>query len=193
MQALSKMTFQKGVYGDKGTDRDSRQPLLLGLPEVEFLRKKGTGRMRRPPGTTPKPRKSAAAADTVPHRTWRRRYFSRLSRNCDAAARRLGIGALFGRMVTSDPALRTSTPPSTLPTPSRCIREESESDYFSVVDDLPGRPDDDPGAAHIGDMELTAGLFYGYVVVDLPGLVSNLEGCDAQAWDSMPTKALPGR
>ena len=55
-------------------------------------------------------------------------------------------------------------------------QEESESDYFSVVDDLQ-LPDEDAGAAHIGDMELTAGLFYGYVVVDVPGLVSNLEGC----------------
>ena len=44
--------------------------------------------------------------------------------------------------------------------------EESESDYFSVVDDLQA-DDEDPGAAHIGDMELTAGLFYGYVVVDV--------------------------
>ena len=31
-------------------------------------------------------------------------------------------------------------------------------------------------------MELTAGLFYGYVVVDVPGLVSNLEGCDSGDW-----------
>ena len=61
--------------------------------------------------------------------------------------------------------------------------EESESDYFSVVDDL-HVADEDAGAAHIGDMELTAGLFYGYVVVDVPGLVSNLEGCDADQWDS---------
>ena len=37
-------------------------------------------------------------------------------------------------------------------------------------------PEDDPGADHIGDVELTAGLFYGYVVVDVPGLVSNLDG-----------------
>ena len=61
--------------------------------------------------------------------------------------------------------------------------EESESDYFSVVDDLQ-RDDEDAGAAHIGDMELTAGLFYGYVVVDVPGLVSNLEGCDAGEWEN---------
>ena len=45
------------------------------------------------------------------------------------------------------------------------------------------RDDEDAGAAHIGDMELTAGLFYGYVVVDVPGLVSNLEGCDAKEWE----------
>ena len=70
-------------------------------------------------------------------------------------------------------------------------QEESESDYFSVVDDLQG-DEDDPGAAYIGDMELTAGLFYGYVVVDLPGLVSNLEGCDAQAWDNAD-KSLAGK
>ena len=29
--------FQKGVYGASGTSRSSRQPLLLGLPEVEYL------------------------------------------------------------------------------------------------------------------------------------------------------------
>ena len=61
-------------------------------------------------------------------------------------------------------------------------REESESDYFSVVDDLQ-REDEDAGAAHIGDMELTAGLFYGYVVMDVPGLVSNLEGCETSEWE----------
>ena len=60
-------------------------------------------------------------------------------------------------------------------------REESESDYFSVVDDLQVA-DEDAGAAHIGDIELTAGLFYGYVVVDVPGLVSNLEGCNSGDW-----------
>ena len=51
-----------------------------------------------------------------------------------------------------------------------------------MVDDLQG-DDEDAGAAHIGDMELTAGLFYGYVVVDVAGLVSNLEGCKAEECD----------
>ena len=51
--------------------------------------------------------------------------------------------------------------------------EESESDYFTVVDDLQ-RVDDDAGADHIGETELTSGLFYGYVVLDRKMLLKNL-------------------
>ena len=69
--------------------------------------------------------------------------------------------------------------PSTWPTPSPSTGRRAKATIFSVVDDLQ-REDEDAGAAHIGDMELTAGLFYGYVVVDVPGLVSNLEGCKAE-------------
>jgi CRISPR system Cascade subunit CasC len=64
--------------------------------------------------------------------------------------------------------------------------EESESDYFSVVDDLRD-DDDDAGAAHIGDSELTAGLFYGYVVVDVPALVSNTQGVKSDQWAAQDT------
>ena len=92
------------------------------------------------------------------------------------------IGALFGRMVTSDPGANIEAAVH-VSHAFTVHAEESESDYFSVVDDLQG-PDEDAGAAHIGDMELTAGLFYGYVVVDVPGLVSNLEGCDASDWQN---------
>ena len=91
-------------------------------------------------------------------------------------------GALFGRMVTSDPGANIDAAVHVAHA-FTVHREESESDYFSVVDDLQ-RQDEDAGAAHIGDMELTAGLFYGYVVVDLPGLVSNLEGCQAENWEA---------
>ena len=80
-------------------------------------------------------------------------------------------------MVTSDPAANIDAAVHVAHA-FTVHQEESESDYFSVVDDLQ-RDDEDPGAAHIGDMELTAGLFYGYLVVDVPGLVSNLEGCTA--------------
>jgi CRISPR system Cascade subunit CasC len=53
--------------------------------------------------------------------------------------------------------------------------EESESDYFTVVDDLQ-RIEDEPGADHIGETELTSGLFYGYVVLDRGTLLGNLGG-----------------
>ena len=91
------------------------------------------------------------------------------------------MGALFGRMVTSDPGANIEAAIHVAHA-FTVHREESESDYFSVVDDLQ-RDDEDAGAAHIGDMELTAGLFYGYVVVDVPGLVSNLEGEEWQTAD----------
>ena len=91
-------------------------------------------------------------------------------------------GALFGRMVTSDRGANIEAAIHVAHA-FTVHREESESDYFSVVDDLQ-RDDEDAGAAHIGDMELTAGLFYGYVVVDVPGLVSNLEGCDSVDWQN---------
>ena len=56
-------------------------------------------------------------------------------------------------------------------------------DFWAAVEDLP-KEQEGPGAAHLNDMELTAGLFYGYVVVNMPGLVSNLEGCKSEDWQS---------
>jgi len=46
------------------------------------------------------------------------------------------------------------------------------------VDDLSG---DEPGADTIQETELTSGLFYGYVVGDIPGLLRNLGGDSALA------------
>ena len=60
--------------------------------------------------------------------------------------------------------------------------EESESDYFTVVDDLQ-RLEDDAGADHIGETELTSGLFYGYVVLDRGMLLDNLSGDAEMAAD----------
>lgn len=55
-----------------------------------------------------------------------------------------------------------------------------------MVDDL--HRDDETGAAHAGDMELGAGLFYGYVAVDVPLLVSNLSGCARKDWQQQDTQ-----
>ena len=53
--------------------------------------------------------------------------------------------------------------------------EEVESDYFTAVDDLLAESEE-LGSAHLGETELTSGLFYGYVVVDVPLLVANIGG-----------------
>jgi CRISPR system Cascade subunit CasC len=88
--------------------------------------------------------------------------------------------ALFGRMVTSDHLARTDAAIHVAHA-FTVHAEESESDYFSAIDDLDVR-DDSLGSGHIGNAELTSGLYYGYVVVDVPLLVSNLEGGDRKEW-----------
>lgn len=85
-------------------------------------------------------------------------------------------GAMFGRFVTSDVLARTDA--SVHVAHAMTVHPiANEVDYFTVLDDL-----DDNGAAHAGDMELGAGLFYNYVVVDVPLLVSNISGCERWEW-----------
>ena len=178
--------FNKGVYGDKGNSESGRQPLLLGRPEVEYLREKAAA-------ICDEHRNDAEAAKTAAEELFHtRKGEGNNFRTMRQSARLPGglVGALFGRMVTSDPAANIDAAIHVAHA-FTVHREESESDYFSVVDDLQ-QDDEDAGAAHIGDMELTAGLFYGYVVVDVPGLVSNLTGCDAGGWKSAD-KDLAGK
>ena len=82
--------------------------------------------------------------------------------------------ALFGRMVTSDPAANIDAPVYVAHA-FTVHAEETEGDYFTAVDDLK-REEDDGGADTIQETELTSGLFYGYVVIDLPGLIKNCSG-----------------
>ena len=172
-----------GVYGSSGTSETGRQPLLLGLPEVEYLRDKAAAICTEHAADA----KAAGEAATNLFSA-RRGEGANFAAFRDSAKLPGGlVGALFGRMVTSDPGANIEAAIHVAHA-FTVHREESESDYFSVVDDLQ-RDDEDAGAAHIGDMELTAGLFYGYVVVDVPGLVSNLEGDEWETAD----KSLAGQ
>ena len=169
--------FNVGVYGESGKSETGRQPLLLGLPEVEYLREKAVAICAEHAGDAEAAK--AKATDLFSPRRGEGANFRAFRETARLAG---GLeGALFGRMVTSDPAANIDAAIHVAHA-FTVHAEESESDYFSVVDDLQG-DDEDAGAAHIGDMELTAGLFYGYVVVDVPALVSNLEGCDAKEWN----------
>jgi CRISPR system Cascade subunit CasC len=59
--------------------------------------------------------------------------------------------------------------------------EEAEPDYFVAIDEIVKQAGE-LGTGLIQTAELTSGLFYGYVVIDIPLLVSNLEGIPAEKW-----------
>jgi CRISPR system Cascade subunit CasC len=88
-------------------------------------------------------------------------------------------GALFGRFVTSD-ILARSDAAVHVAHAFTVHPVASEVDYFTVVDDL--SKDEETGAAHAGDMELGSGLFYQYVAVDIPLLISNFTACEPKTW-----------
>ena len=88
--------------------------------------------------------------------------------------------AVFGRMVTSD-ALARCDAAIHVAHAFTVHAAQSEPDYFSAVDDLL-RDAGEMGAGHINSTDLTTGLFYGYVAIDVGLLVSNLGGdCDLAA------------
>ena len=157
--------IQMAVYGDKGTERKGRQTLLFGAPEIAWLHQQTRGLAEQADGD------AAAAAKAA--QDWRKDFRSNIRAMRDGATLPAGLtSALFGRMVTSDTDANI-TAPVHVAHAFTVHAEEPESDYFTAVDDLSG---DEPGADTIQETELTSGLFYGYVVVDLPTLLSNLGG-----------------
>ena len=170
-----KEVFQEKVYSGSGT-----QPLLLGLPEVEYLRSKAATICSEYPDDAKAAREAADLLFSVQRRNEERDNFRSFREQTKLPGGL--ISALFGRMVTSDPAANIDA--SIHVAHAFTVHgEESESDFWAAIDDLP-LESEGAGAAHLNDMELTAGLFYGYVVVDVPGLVSNLEGCYAEDWQA---------
>lgn len=173
--------FQIGVYGKNATDPKKRQPLLLGAPEIDYLKASAVELLQQ----NSEDAKALTAAI--------KEYFKENKKNLGALKDNTALpgglaAALFGRMVTSDPAANIDAAIHVAHA-FTVHTEESESDYFSVVDDLRDE-DDDAGAAHIGDTELTAGLFYGYAVVDVPALVSNTQGVAAELWSDKDTDRM---
>ena len=157
--------FQMAIYGDKGGDKKSRQTLLFGQPELYWLKEQAEDLARRAAG-------NAEAAATAAEE-WRKTFQANIKAMRDSVSLPAGLAsALFGRMVTSDTDANI-TAPVHVAHAFTVHEEEPESDYFTAVDDL---GEDEPGADTIQETELTSGLFYGYVAVDLPGLMANLGG-----------------
>ena len=159
--------FQTAVYGDKGESRSNRQPLLLGEPEIAYLAGEAR-KIAEEHGDNAEAVKDAAAK-------WVKNSKTNMKAFREACAIPGGIAAaLFGRMVTSDVEANVDAAVHVAHA-FTVHQEESESDYFTVVDDLQA-VEDDVGADHIGETELTCGLFYGYAVLDRDTLLANLGG-----------------
>lgn len=157
----SKKSKAKG--GDTAEPVHTEQITVLGEPELDHLR----GLARRVLASLQDGDDLKQAVKDVVDKEEQK--------NLKALAKGAGLGAaLFGRMVTSDILARCDAAVHVAHA-FTVHAEDSEPDYFSAVDDLV-REDGALGSGHIGNTELTSGLFYGYVVVDVELLVSNLAG-----------------
>lgn len=172
---------------DKGKDLkgqealETGQAVLLGRAEIEYLVKRCSELALEQ--NEEKPLKAAIA-----------KFLKDEKKNIEEM--RLGSGlesALFGRMVTSD--LLASRDAAVYVAHAFTVHEaQVENDYFTVVDDLL-RDAGEQGSAGIFDTELASGLYYGYVVIDVPQLVANLEGCKMDDLAALPAekRALAGQ
>ncbi len=87
--------------------------------------------------------------------------------------------ALFGRMLADVPRFNTEAA-AQVAHAITVHKVAVENDYFTAVDDL-NDGQTDRGAAHIGETEFGAGLFYMYVCVDRSLLTENLSADEALA------------
>ena len=163
-----RVALARKLYGEKSIEVKSRQALLLGRPEIAYLT-----RMAQEAAAAATTAKEAEAAIEA---RFGKGDGKRNLATMKEVAGNLHAGlesALFGRMVTSD--TEASTDAAIHVAHAFTVHaEESESDYFTVVDDLRGAETGESGTAGIFETELTSGLFYGYVVVDVQGLVDNV-------------------
>lgn len=168
IEPLAKAVIDGGVK----EGGDLNQPVLFGLREADYFVQMLL---------------EASQADD-PKKALEERLKSKAEKDNLKAMSKSAAGltaALFGRMVTSDLLARVDAPVHVAHA-FTVHAASTEMDYFTVVDDL--NRDDETGAAHANQTELGAGLYYGYVAVDVPLLVSNLTGCEAKDWQGQDSR-----
>lgn len=169
----------KDLKGDEALH--TGQAVLLGHAEIDYL-------VRRCAEV------AAEATDEKAVKAAVAKFLKEEKKNIEALAHGSGLeSALFGRMVTSD--VLANRDAAVYVAHAFTVHEaQVENDYFTVVDDLL-RETGEQSSAGIFDTELASGLYYGYVVVDVPQLVANLEGADMKQWHKLPAeqRELAGR
>jgi CRISPR system Cascade subunit CasC len=174
--------LDKGGKEAKGKEAlETGQAVLMGYAEIDYLVKRCAELAQE--NTDVKALKAAIA-----------KFLKDEKKNIEALKHGSGLeSALFGRMVTSD--VLASRDAAVYVAHAFTVHEaQVENDYFTVVDDLL-REAGEQGSAGIFDTELASGLYYGYVVVDVPQLIANLEGEKAKDWSTLPAekRELAGR
>ncbi len=191
----SKADNKKILKGDMDLEEalETNQVTILGEPEIRYLKelsrevmdelKDEVGLLWTDPDTEPSKEQTNAVHDAC-------KGISKgdLKKNLRGLARATGLdAAMFGRMATSD-ALARGDAAVHVAHSFTTHAEESESDYFTAVDELKATDaEGELGSGLINSTEINSGLFYGYVVIDVPLLVSNLEGCSRDEWQEADT------
>jgi CRISPR system Cascade subunit CasC len=167
------------VYGESGgTDVSKRQALILGPVEIDWLISEGRSIIEG----AGDPKQAIAAA-----KAWAKDKNRNIGALVGNSTLPSGLdAALFGRMVTAD--RRANMDAAVMVNHSITVHgEQSELDYFSVVDDLT------PSAAGVFDAEINSGLYYGYVVIDVAQLVANTTGVRTSEWTGEVDRDLAAR
>jgi len=152
-----------------------KQPVLFGRPEADYL-------VALLAECASQENATAALSDRL---KTDKANFKTMLREAGHGDLYTGVeGALFGRFVTSDILARTDASVHVAHAFS-VHAQDNEVDYFTVVDDL--NREEETGAAHANDMDLGSGVYYGYVAVDIPQLISNFTGCERTAWRAQPS------
>jgi CRISPR system Cascade subunit CasC len=170
IRKLLEGTIKGSMNSDKPLSLITGQPVFMGQREVEVVAAKMAETLKQEG-----PADALVAAllkTTIPAKN-----FAHLFGLNDSLA--YGVeSAMFGRFVTSDVLTRVDSSVS-VANPFTVHAATTELDYFTAVDDLAPR-----GAAHMGDSELSAGLFYLYLSIDMAALTANLTGCNPRDWKS---------
>ena len=159
------------LYGGKADDSKSRQPLLFGQNEVNFLSKRVAAILR----DNQDPEQALNALKLLLDKKPEHDNFA-VFRQSQAMPAGL-IGAMFGRMMTSDPDANIEAAVHVAHA-FTTHGEEKEIDYFTAMEELSS----DPGAAHIGEVEINSGIYYVYLCVDVKALTANTTGQPPEDW-----------
>ncbi len=177
------------LYGKNGADAKTRQALFFGHPEIAYVQ----GVARELAAQAAQTHELLAGAGKEPDKKALKALEEVLKGKLDPLQKNLralaegtqgaaGLeSALFGRMVTSDTSANVNAPVHVAHA-FTVHGIERELDYVTAVDDLRQRSEEaEAGSAGIFDIELTSGLFYSYVTIDVNLLVANLNGDAALA------------